>query len=241
MADCYISRIDLEKIYRGICFANYQGCFLNVNFTVSWQIIGYETWLELDAVFKKFAENLRKKILSYGALYFSYTVFEYGQVHGCHSHSGVHVPAVKLLDFRKWLKGYIGSLSRKSATTALNVQAWNRLDPTISQWNWFAYLMKGLDPRLTELEEAIFLEPGLTAHDLFGVEKSQYCGCIPFQRVRRSRSMMGKAQCNAGYEPETDLYNNATDERYSNLEYLRGVRDRHLAELTSELDKVLPF
>lgn len=234
----YVSRIDLEKTHKGICFANYSGYFLNVNLTLNFSGMGFTTYEEIDNAYRDFEEVLRKKIgVGYKVPFFAYAVFECGPIHGCHVHIGVHVPAHRCSNFKAWLDRRIRRMSKTYSLGVHHLDGF-RSDPTTSQWKWFSYLMKGLDPRLTEDEEAMFAGTTVTPHWLYGVQRYQYGGYIPFSRVRRSRSISAAAQKAVGYAPEVNLYYNESNKRYSDHEYRRGIEDRSRAEVTAMLSNM---
>lgn len=237
LSHLYISRVELEKTHKGICFANYLGYILNVNITLSLSGMGYRTFQEIDKAQRGFEELLRKKITRYGVPYLAYTVLEAGVIHGWHAHMGLYVPAERAGNFKAWLKRRIGKMSRTDVPNVYHLDGF-RADPITSQWKWFSYLMKGLDPRLTEDEQAMFPDQHATPHWLFGVRTFEYSGYIPIQRVRRSETISLAKQKSANYIPKVNLYYQISNERYSDAEHLRGQHDRQVAELTAKLESM---
>jgi hypothetical protein len=242
----YISRAELIKTYYGINFANYCGYQLNVELTINWSQMGFATWPAIDRAFRDFMQCMHKHVKCYKkhihveVPFFQYSVFENGLFVGAHSHSGIHVPREMFPRFYCWLEDRISELNTAGAKNVFDCKP-PRLDPTTSQWKWFAYAMKGLDPSLT-VDEILrdFDRRGRTANYLFGVNQ-EYGGYVPFRRVRRSHAMSERRQIDADYVESVCHSDGSSNARYSDAEYQRGRRDRLMAEVTRKMSGMEPI
>lgn len=222
----YIHRDDLFRAYEGIRFANYLGYTLNVELTVCWECEGYEGDEAVDAAFRMFIDRFKKFVRYQKSRPFYWAVFENGPSVGLHSHMALHVQDSWARDFRRWLTG---ALRKPDGTPLLTYstrihRGWH----VNSQWPWFKYAFKGLNPALLPDEECQFPQ-GTTLNSLAGVRRD-YTGAVSIKRVRIARSMLTKAQQEANYRMPPSLAGLPMNERYSDSEYRRGAADRLAAE-----------
>ncbi|MCJ2031322.1 hypothetical protein MKK50_18315 [Methylobacterium sp. J-043] len=230
----YISRKEVIETWHLINYANYCGYQLNVELTINWAAMGYTTWVEIDAAYSGLMDLMLKHIkgckdrFGQPVPFLQYTVFENGMIVGAHSHTGLHLPRKDFVEFRRWLDKCIARMNKTGAKGVHECPV-PRHEPTTSQWKTFSYAMKGMNPCLTIADMCgDFWRPGLTANYLLGI-KQQYTGYIPFRRVRRSHWMSMRKLRAAGYVPSVNIWMTTSSERYSDVEYRRGERDRMLA------------
>jgi len=232
----YIHRNDLFCAYDGIRFANYLGVVLNVELSICWGRAGYFLDDMADKAYRMFIDRLRKFTHSKGFEPYFWTTFECGPAVGIHSHMGLYIKDEFTGPFRRWLsRALIDSSGKPMDRDDYSVRVRFRAERNItSQWRWFQYGFKGLDPRLA-LDEQNQYPTGTTLNSLAGVRQA-YAGALSLKRVRISRTMMEAARQSAGYCAPKGMHELNPEERYSDAEYSRGTAERMQAETLKALN-----
>jgi hypothetical protein len=221
----YIRRDQIIGLYTAIMFANYQGSVLNAEVTVSWRLAGIVGSKPVTAAFNLFMDRYRKFMGHRKSPAHYYAVFENHSKIGYHSHMALHVPD-KIRDaFHDWRRGVAADLVDGADPGNLFEVRVHKDDNVFSQWKWFQYCMKGLDPRLYRAEKEFGAKD---LNSLAGVLRRE-TGFVEMQRVRISRSLGATARAKAQYAPPYYMTRADWKTRYSDAEYQRGVMDRHSA------------
>ncbi|MFG1430444.1 hypothetical protein V5F44_07465 [Xanthobacter sp. V2C-8] len=222
----YISRDELFRVYGAILFANYMGEVLNVEMTIAWKLANiYEPEAVTRALdlflgrFRKFAAH-RKFRTCY------YTVHENDRKIGYHTHLALHVPDKYRDVFHRWWRGIETELDKGRDPEDIIFVKFHKEDAVHSQWRWFQYCMKGLDPNLAKSEAKREGWEKLDTNTLAGVWRRE-TGRIPMKRVRLALAMGKKAQRDACYKQPFYIQNVRHEYKYSDAEYRRGLFERN--------------
>ncbi|MFD2181734.1 hypothetical protein [Rhodoplanes azumiensis] len=157
-----ISTADFQKAYNAVAFANRTGTVMNVHATLVWSTVGQTNGIATAKIAGLFLERFRKWSHERDLPCRWVHVLEISKKNGLHSHVLMHVPRVFELDFRKWVRRCIGTLTGKTPvprvtpglarklhiakpnhTANLEVSAETDIR---AQWEVFTYLMKGILP-----------------------------------------------------------------------------------------------
>ncbi len=219
----YIDRKTFYRIYEGIQFANYQGAVMNAELSVNWEMAGYSSPEDIDQAFEALTQRWRKYCAHRELPNFYYGVFENGKEYGYHSHLHLHVPQWTRKFFRRWLATALMLPDRSPMPSTMFEVRLHKDDHFIGQWQWFKYLMKGVDPKLNQSERDTHGQK--TFNQVMGVFR-QAGGQVCIKRVRYSRSMGPKAMALVGYRAPFigDLL--TPWDKYTWAEYVRGQSDR---------------
>ncbi|MFS8035967.1 hypothetical protein ACI7BZ_03205 [Xanthobacter sp. AM11] len=218
----YIRRYQVFDLYDAICFANYKGAILNIELTISWKLAGISSPTDVNRAYNVLMDRFRKFMVQrrYPAYY--YAVFENDRKIGYHNHIGLHVPNSLQAAFRRWIKNIELEIVQGTTTGRLFHIRLHKQSSVKSQWQWFKYCVKGLDPSLTKRDKQLG-KPD--ANSLAGVWRRE-TGYVELQRVRIARSLGHKARRDASYTPKHCITNISEPNRYSDWEFERGRVDR---------------
>lgn len=235
----YISRDELCRLYEGILFANYQGAVLNAEVTFSWRLAGYEGTIQMNGALNRLLDRFRKFAAHREMKAYYYAVNEHGKHNGYHTHMSFHIPDKYRDDFRRWLSDINSDTANARRTKGFIFLRTHKQDAVHSQWRWFQYCMKGLDPRLLKGEAKGEGYEKLDTNKLAAVWRSE-TGSIDIKRLRIARAMGKKAQADAGYKPPFTMLNVRPEYRYQDSEYRRGLIDHNevLRETLKALDSM---
>lgn len=231
----HIPRDSLFQAYEGIRYANYLGSIFNVAITINWQCEGYESPASIDRAYRMFMDRYKKFCSHRNEIAFYWTVFERGETVGLHSHSGIALPWWHRNQFRSWFVHSLVNFDGRPFERASYSVRIRSGTPIISQWKWFRYCFKSVDPTMSATEKRRFGEAA-TVSQIAGLAY-QPGGFVPFKRVRLCRAFGSAARRKAGYASES-IGRVPQEHRYGDDEYRRGLQDRQNAELRSVLLKL---
>lgn len=144
----YITRDQIISLYSAIMFANYQGSVLNAEVTVSWKLANIVGAEAVTVAFNLFMDRYRKFMDHRKQPAHYYAVFENHSKIGYHSHMALHVPDKFREDFHDWRRGVAADLMKGADPGNLFEVRVHKDNNVFSQWKWFQYCMKGLNPKL---------------------------------------------------------------------------------------------
>ncbi|MFG1181486.1 hypothetical protein [Xanthobacter versatilis] len=221
----YISRDQAIKLYSSILFANYQGVVLNVELTIAWKVANIVSAKAVTQNLERFLDRFRKFMAHRNLSAFYYAVHENGKTLGYHTHLALHVPDRYRKDFHRWWHNIDNASDGSDGTESFMNARFHRDDSVHSQWRWFQYCMKGLDPRLMPKEKPINGQKNTDLNTLAGVWRRE-TGRVEMRRVLTSRSLGPDARSKAGYQPPFSFNRAPFEERYTDAEYKRGQSER---------------
>jgi hypothetical protein len=153
-----ISAEDFDKLYTAICYANSCGWILNVEMTVTWPLLGCRSDTEAGGALAHLLHLMYHFCSDKRGLPFVVVwVMERGPERGLHTHFAAHLPAAVKPEFLRWLGRALETVTGVDPD-AVRVRSpdGQRLRPlhcdfrssysALSQWRWFKYMMKGIDP-----------------------------------------------------------------------------------------------
>ncbi|MFG1393162.1 hypothetical protein [Xanthobacter agilis] len=232
----YINRDELHRLYESILFANYMGEVLNVEMTIAWQLAGLTEPEAVTRALELLLGRFRKFVTHRKFRTCYYAVHENERKIGYHTHLAFHVPEKYRVAFHRWWQSVEDELSNCDGPDKLIFVRFHKEDAIHSQWRWFQYCMKGLDPKLMKSEAKREGWETLDTNTLAGVWRRE-TGRIPMKRVHIARAMCKKAQGHAGYKAPFRISNVFDEYRYTDIEYIRGKRERNV--LLNETIKAL--
>ncbi|GGF74650.1 hypothetical protein GCM10007301_38140 [Azorhizobium oxalatiphilum] len=219
----YITFDQFLRAYHAVQYSNYQGFVLNAHLTMSWKYAGATTAAEAERLNTKAMDRIRKFLHHRGVPFHYFGVFENGVQHGCHFHSGIHVPKRLMQQFYKCLKNIVHDFGPSDIEGCLVHVGVRADDHIVSQWKWFRYCMKGLDP---EIPRGVFPD-GYDGdmNSALGLKK-QNTGVVEMDRVRIARALGPQARSLARYTPAVEIIREVPEPDYSDAEYRRGKQKR---------------
>lgn len=220
----YISRMQISRVFTAVRFANYQGCILNVEISLSFKFAGVATALEAQTLYNKIMDRFKKYMKNKGLPAFYYGVFENGSNVGLHFHGALHVPHIMRKEIQCWWDKILGELAVDGQSRNFGHMVIHKDKEFLAQWKWFRYCMKGLNPWLTSRERN---RGYADLNSLTGVRREE-TGLVDIDRVRIARCLGEKAQNDAGYRPGPAMGAMPHEQRYTGSEYYR----RNAEELT---------
>lgn len=214
----YIRRDQVFDLYDAILFANYQGRVLNVEMTISWNVAGITDPKDVNRAFNVFRDRFRQFLAHRKCPALYYAVFENSKRMKLHTHIAAHVPDEHLPVFRDWWRSIESEYPKGQSGTKMFVVRTRKRTPIHSQWRWFQYLMKGMDPKLRSAEKG----PGVKDANSLAYVWRRETGIVEVQRVRIARSLGPKARRKNGYAPFQSLTDVDLGKRYGDFEFQRG-------------------
>lgn len=142
----------VRKAYRAVAFANCLGRVLNVSMSVTWSTVGKEGGGQVAVCQHRFLELMRKWFHRRKSPALWIWVLERGKKYGLHSHLLLSVPWHLKVAFRDDVEAMLVTavgcpLLKTPASKTLKMEMRSHLTIT-PQWEWFKYMMKGVDPNL---------------------------------------------------------------------------------------------
>ena len=189
----FITPRQLKIAHAAVEIANYHGLLMNVELTITPNAVGLSKADEVDAIQRQFFKKFGGMCRRWGISPRYNVVFEWGIRRGYHFHAAIALPPDTIGKFRRWIKPAVFHLLSDGQPTSGLVFVKVRAKPTLdSQWRWFRYMMKGLDP------EAVNRERRRVA-DVVGISKLRSPGLWPFKRVRVSECSSFRAALKMRY------------------------------------------
>lgn len=199
----FISLAQVANAFDALCFMNSFGVYMNVEMTVVPRNalrggMTFEAGAVYQSLMSRFSDMCYHRWALGGVMpipRWHITIFENSDDRGVHFHTALFVPEQAQASFKAWLRP---SLTRILMLDEVpnNVLDFNiRSSPSsISQWKWFSYLMKGIDPTLKgksgqALSEVIGLEGG-----------TRNPGKLFIKRVRVSEALSQKHRHACGHQ-----------------------------------------
>jgi hypothetical protein len=152
-----ISFGQFDNLYSAVCYANSRGWVLNVEMTITWPLLGLRSDTEVGRRLAQFLHLLYhfcrdKRNLDFVLIW----VMERGAERGLHTHLAVHLPIAVKPQFRRWVRRALKRMTGVDPDRVIITPGGQRLKPlhfdfrsdysAYSQWQWFKYMIKGIDP-----------------------------------------------------------------------------------------------
>lgn len=217
----YIRRHQVFDLYDAICFANYKGAILNIELTISWKLAGISSPTDVNRAYNVLMDRFRKFMVQRRHPAYYYAVLRTTVRLAITIISGFMFRTASKLP-SGWIKNIELEIVQGTTTGRLFHIRLHKQSSAKSQWQWFKYCVKGLDPSLTKRDKQLG-KPD--ANSLAGVWRRE-TGYVELQRVRIARSLGHKARRDASYTPKHCITNISEPNRYSDWEFERGRVDR---------------
>lgn len=216
-------RKDFYQLYEAVLYANYLGCVMNFELSICWQRGGFAMPDDVEIAFSGFIERFRKFCGYWETPAYYYAVFENGATVGYHSHIHLHFPHVLQPKLIQWLQSTLETPAGGPFPRAYYDWKRHKDDSTVSQWMWFSYAVKALDPSFTRVEQRA-REQFKTFNEAAGV-RCKPTGPLVIKRVRLAREIAEDARRKRKFRVH-NMFVFARDRRFGSEVYLLGMRDR---------------